>query len=224
MRTIGGLFGRSAWGPLWEHLTKASECLNLVKLSIRSFVEEDFTNLEDLARRAACVEKDADSIKESIRQRLSRSMFSSVERSDILAWLRQQDGIADSCEDVVKLFSLRKTKVVKDLKKPLKQLIDKVAFMMNEVIEAVKIFGQIANTELTDEKLNKLSGLIEGIQRGKDEVSNLQKEFLKTLFSLERKMDPVSIFFLKDVGEKISRIADRIENVGDLMRHMILQK
>ena len=221
MRTIGGLFGRSAWGPLWEHLAKARDCLVLLRSSTESFIAGKYTKLDELARKVARLEKDADTIKENIRQRLSRSMFSSVERSDILAWLRQQDGIADSCEDVVKLFSLRETKVVKELKLPLIRLVDRIVLMMDELIEAVKVFGQIAASEPTKKELDRLSGLIANTQKGKDEVDMLQMEFLKKLFKVEDKMDPVSIFFLRDAGEKISRIADRIENVGDLIRHMV---
>lgn len=221
MRTIGGLFGRSAWGPLWEHLAKASDCLKLLKLSVEGFASENYSKLGGLARRAARLEKDADTIKENIRQRLSRSVFSSVQRSDIFAWLRQQDGIADSCEDVVKLFSLRKTRVAKELKLPLRRLVERVSQMMDELVEAVKVFGKMAIGETTKEELNRLNGLIANTQKGKDEVDRLQMEFLKKVFKVEEKLDPVSIFFLKDAGEKISRIADRIENVGDLIRHMI---
>lgn len=221
MRTIGGLFGRTAWGPLWEHLAKANDCLELLKLSAEHFIGGNYTKLGELARRAARLEKDADTIKENIRQRLSRSVFSSVERSDILAWLRQQDGIADSCEDVVKLFSLRKTKVAKELRLPIVHLVERVTQMMDELIEAVKVFGKMAVGETTKVELDKLSTLIADTQKGKDEVVRLQMEFLKTLFIVEAKLDPVSIFFLKDIGEKIARIADRIENVGDLIRHMI---
>lgn len=220
---IGGLFGRSAWGPLWEHLEKARECIDLIKSSVEEFIAGNEDKLEELTKKVTKYEKEADIIKENIRQRLSRSIFSSVERSEIMAWLRQQDGIADSCEDIVKLFSLRKTKVVKELKAPLMKLVSRVIQMSNELVSAVKIFGQMDVSEVTKSQVSELTTLIANTQKGKDEVDTLQMDFLKALFRAEQKLDPVSIFFLRDTADKIARIADRIENVGDIMRHMLVR-
>lgn len=223
MRRIGGLFGRSAWGPLWEHLDKAKECLDLLKTSVEEFIAGHADKLQELARKVTRFEKEADTIKENIRLRLSRSIFSSVERSEIMAWLRQQDGIADSCEDTVKLFSLRKTKVVRELEMPLKKLVSRVIQMADELVFAVKMFGEINLVEVTKSQISELTKLINDTQKGKDDVDTLQLEFLRMLFKAEEKMDPVSIFFLRDTADKIARIADRIENVGDIMRHMLIK-
>lgn len=223
MRKIGGLFGRSAWGPLWEHLEKARECVDLLKASIENFISGDTNKLQELARKVARLEKEADTIKENIRQRLSRSIFSSVERSEIMAWLRQQDGIADSCEDIVKLFSLRKTRLVEELEEPLKKIVSRVIQMVGELITAVKRFSEIEVGEVTKPQISELTSLIADTQKGKDEVDTLQLEFLRTLFKVEHNMDPVSILFLMNATDKIARIADRVENVGDIIRHMIIK-
>lgn len=223
MRRIGGLFGRSAWGPLWEHLDKAKECVDLLESSVKDFISGNFDKLQEFAKKVTRFEKEADNIKDGIRQRLSRSIFTSVERGEIMAWLRQQDGIADSCEDIVKLFSLRKTKVVKELEAPLRKLVSRVIQMATELVNAVRIFGEMDATEPTRTQVSELTKLIDDTQKGKDDVDTLQMEFLKTLFKVEKKMDPVSIFFLINSAEKIARVADRIENVGDIIRHMLIK-
>jgi len=221
VRNIGGLFGRSAWGPLWEHLEKAKECVSLLGSSIDEFIAGDMDKLQNIADKVTKYEKEADVIKENIRLRLSRSIFSSVERSEIMAWLRQQDGIADGCEDTVKLISLRKTKFVKEIESPFKKLFERVEQMITELIKSVKIFGEMDVSEVTKEQIHEINKLIDYVQNGKDEVDSLQMDFLRKLFSAEEKLDPVSLFFLRDVAEKIARIADRIENVSDIIRHMV---
>lgn len=223
MRKIGGMFGRSAWGPLWEHLDKAKECVDLLESSVNGFIDGDFDKLQEFARKVTKFEKEADTIKENIRQRLSRSIFTSVERSEIMAWLRQQDGIADSCEDMVKLFSLRKTKVVKELEAPLRRLVGRVIQMANELVNAVRIFGEMDAAEPIKSQISELTKLIDDTQKGKDDVDTLHLEFLRTLFKVEKKMDPVSIFFLISGADKIARVADRIENVGDIIRHALVR-
>jgi predicted phosphate transport protein (TIGR00153 family) len=221
MRNIGGLFGRSAWGPLWEHLEKAKECVSLLGTSIDKFIDGDMDKLQELADKVAKYEKEADVIKENIRLRLSRSIFSSVERSEIMSWLRQQDGIADGCEDTVKLLSLRKTNFVKEIEPSFKKLFERVEEMISELIKSVKIFGEMDVSEVTKEQIHEINKLIDDVQNGKDEVDSLQMDFLRKLFRVEEKLDPVSLFFLKDVADKIARIADRIENVSDIVRHMV---
>lgn len=223
MRRIGGIFGRSAWGPLWEHLDKARECIGLLKSSVETFIAGDFDKLQEFARKVSRFEKEADTIKENIRQRLSRSIFTSVERGEIMAWLRQQDGIADSCEDIVKLFSIRRTKVVKEIKAPFKKLLARIILMVDELVSAVRIFGEMDASEPTRAQTLELTKLIDDTQKGKDDVDKLQLEFLKILFKVEKKMDPVSIFFLISSAEKIARVADRIENVGDIIRHALVK-
>ncbi len=223
MRIIGGFWGRSAWGPLWEHLAKASDCVDLLRQGIESFLAQDDAKLQKLSKKISRLEKDADAIKENIRQRLTRSIFSSVQRSDVMAWLRQQDGIADCCEDIVKLFSLRKTKVPKKLQDHLKRLGAGVIKMMDNLNCGVKLFCQMSVKEYTPAEFKELSGLVADTQQGKDQVETLELEFLKVLFALEKQLDPVTIFFLVEVADKITRIADRIENVGDIIRHMVVK-
>lgn len=223
MRIIGGFWGRSAWGPLWEHLAKASDCVELLKQSSESFLTQDAVKLQKLSQKISRLEKDADTIKENIRQRLTRSIFSSVQRSDIMAWLRQQDGIADCCEDIVKLFSIRRTKVPKQLQKSFMQLVVGVVKMKDDLIAGVKLFCQLAVKEYTTEEFNELVLLIADTQQGKDKLDKLELEFLKVLFNLEKQIDPVAIFFLVQAADKITRIADRIENVGDIIRHMVVK-
>lgn len=221
MRIIGGFLGRSAWGPLWEHLEKANDCLLLLKESLACFIAGDNVKLQSYSRRVKKLEKEADTIKENIRQRLTRSIFSTVQRSDIIAWLRQQDGVADECDHVVQLFSLRKTKVPPGLKTPLDKLVISVIQMMNCLVEAVKLFGQMTVKECGPGELNKLTTLIDRTQKGKDEISTQHLSFLRKLFSVEDQLDPVSLFFLREAADKIVRIADRIENIGDIIRHMV---
>jgi len=223
MRTIGGLFGRSAWGPLWEHLEKSKECIDHLKDCIEEFISGDMDKVRDLSKKVAKLEKDADTIKENIRSRLSRSIFSTVERSEIMAWLRQQDGIADSCEDAAKLLSLRRTKVIGELVEPLRALVDRTKKMAEDLVKAVKIFDSMQVNEVSQAQIKELTEIIDETQKGKDDVDTMQMELLETLFKSEHKMDPVSIFFLRDIADKIARVADRIENVGDIIRHMLIK-
>lgn len=221
MRIIGGFFGRSAWGPLWEHLEKARDCLLLLEESMGYFISGNNTKLQEYARKVNRLEKEADTIKENIKQRLTRSIFSTVQRSDIIAWLREQDAIADMCDHLVQLFSLRETRLPLGLEQPLEKLVVRIIQMMDCLIEAVKLFGQMAGKEYAAGELKQLIALIEKTQKGKDEIATEHLGFLRKLFSEEKQIDPVSIFFLREAADKIVRIADRIENIGDLIRQMI---
>lgn len=102
MKTIGGVLGRSPFGPMHEHMMKVNNCLKMLRPLIEHFLKGDYQKVADCSKRISKLEHEADMIKVVIKKSLSRSLFVSMERADILSCLKEQDGIADSCEDVAR--------------------------------------------------------------------------------------------------------------------------
>jgi len=65
-------------------------------------------------------------VKKEIRNNLPKSIFLPVNRGDMLNYLREQDKIADSAEDLAVLVTLRKMTVPSELRDYLKVLVEKV--------------------------------------------------------------------------------------------------
>ncbi|NOX96757.1 MAG: TIGR00153 family protein [Nitrospirae bacterium] len=221
MKTIGGVLGRSPFGPLHEHMMKVNDCLKMLKPLMESFLEQDYRKVADKAGRISKLEHEADMIKGIIKKSLSRSLFVSVERADILACLKEQDRIADSCEDVAKLLEMRKTEVPPVLQESLLKLTDKVMKAVEAVREVSKELKNLAESSYNRSKLDKLLKTLELAARREWEADEIQLDFAKKLFGIETKLTPVSVFFLINISREVGAIADHAENVADCLNRII---
>jgi len=132
---IAKLFWQSPFEALHRHMLKVKECADMLKPLIEAFILGDRTLIEERVERISKLEHEADIIKNEIREHLPHHIFMPVDRSDILRFLREEDSIADSVEDVAKLIEMRKTYVPQDLKEELIGLVNKVG----ETVKALEI-------------------------------------------------------------------------------------
>jgi len=224
MKTIGGALGRSPFGPLHEHMMKVNDCVKMLKPLIEHFLKGDCKKVADRSRRISKLEHEADMIKGVIKKSLSRSLFVSVERADILASLKEQDGIADSCEDVAKLLEMRKTEVPQALRERFLKLTDKVVEAVEAVRDVTKELKNLVESSATKSKLEGISKSLKLAARREWEADEIQLDLAKKLFEVERELDPLSVFFLINISKEVGAIADHAENTADCLSRIIVRR
>ncbi|HAH04984.1 MAG TPA: hypothetical protein DCM05_00440 [Elusimicrobia bacterium] len=214
--SFGGMFGRSMFTPIHEHMLKALECMETLRELVGRFTEKDYDELKTLSQRVAKLEHDADIIKEEFRDGFSKSILTVVNRSDMLLLIKAQDGISDECEDIAKLMSIRETPMTAELKAIFLELADKVL----EAVTSLKDLEEfIEKSSGADPE--KIEEMIKVIQVKEWESDELQLKFMKTLYAQEDKIDTVSLFILRDLCIMIGKIANHAENVGDCLRRIV---
>src|SRR5690606_7482771 len=107
VRSILGLFAKSPFGPLAEHAHRVHETVVLIRPLVEAFIEGDWSRTQELYERISRLEHDADVLKNDIRDHLPKSLFLPVDRGDVLLFLREQDRVADSAEDLGVLLTMR---------------------------------------------------------------------------------------------------------------------
>lgn len=222
MKTIGGVLGRSPFGPMHEHMMKVNDCLKMLRPLMEHFLEGDYRKVADCSRRISKLEHEVDMIKEVIKKNLSRSLFVSVERADILACLKEQDGIADSCEDVARLLEMRKTEVPQVLKGSLLKLTDRVVKAVEAVTEVTRELKNLAEGSYAKSELDKIAKSLRLAARREWEADELQLDFARKLFEVEMELTPVSVFFLINISKEVGAIADHAENAADCLSRIIV--
>jgi len=220
MKTIGGLFGRSPFGPLREHLLKVQDCVHLLTLLFKAFLDGRQDEVKSLADDISKEEHAADLIKKQLRNHLSKSLFMSISRVDILAMLKDQDSIADACERAAILLSVRRTQLPKELTELLIKTLQEVVDTVQVVCKASDKLVDLEE-DVTDHTLNEILVLIEDIQKKEWEADHLQKTFLEKLFSMENGLSPIDIYFLMNILKQVGEIADHADNIGDCMRRIL---
>ncbi len=221
MRKIGGLLGRSPFGPIHEQMTKVCDCARMLPELVAAFASGDQARAHKAIIATDKLEGEADDVKAEIRLHLSASFFGSAERADMLLLVNRVDAIADECQEVAKLIDLRETRVDEELVADLEALTSKVVETTCTLERATGMLKQILESSFARREVTKVVELIERVNREEFEADVLEKGTLKKLFSLEGKSDPTSILFLMRIVQTIGRVADQAENVSDGIRVLV---
>jgi len=221
MSIISKLFGKSPFEPLFQHMLKVKECVDLVRPLMDAFLNEEDKKVENFARKIFKAEHEADLVKKELRNHLPKSIFLPVARGDLLRFLKEQDNIADSAEDLAVLLTLRKTKVPEELKKELKDFVDKVLETYEMAMRVSSEIKLLAETSFSGSEAHKVMQLIEELKVDEWEADKAQMTAAKKLFSIEEKLDPVSLLMLMNIFKELGVLANHAENAGDQMRMML---
>jgi predicted phosphate transport protein (TIGR00153 family) len=221
MSIISKLFGKSPFEPLYQHMLKVKACVDLVRPLMDAFLKGEEVKVRDVARKIFKAEHDADIVKKNIRSSLPKSIFLPVARGDILRFLKEQDNIADSAEDLAALLMLRKTPVPEELKEKIKDFVDKVLETYEVAMIVSSEIKLLAETSFGGEEAHKVMELIEQLKVKEWEADKAQMTAAKKMFSIEKKIDPVSVMMWMHIFSELGTLANHAENAGDQMRLML---
>ena len=217
---IGGIFGRSPFGPVHEHLVKARACVELLPVIVDAMADGRIEEVRKLADEVHRHEHEADLIKTDIRNQLSLSIFSAPQRAEIMTLLRVQDNVADRAEEAAGLMELRNTKVPDGMKEELRLLARGVKSAC-EVVVAVEAriadAESIVEAELVKEVKAKLDPFYDQAHQG----SIASRKALAKVFEFESEIDPVSVIFLMQIIALLNRVSDELENTADVLARLI---
>ena len=221
MSIISKLFGKSPFEPLHQHMLKVKACVGLVRPLMDAFLKGEQEKVKDVAKKIFKAEHDADIVKKEIRSRLPKSILLPVARGDILRFLKEQDNIADSAEDLAALLILRKTTVPEELKEKLKNFVDKVLETYEVAMTVSSEIKLLAETSFGGEEAHKVMELIEQLKVKEWEADKAQMNVARKMFSIEKKLDPVSVMMWMHIFKELGTLANHAENAGDQMRLML---
>ena len=221
MSIISKLFGKSPFEPLYQHMLKVKECVDLVGPLMDAFLNGDQDKVKSFAKMIFKAEHEADLVKKEIRGHLPKSIFLPVSRGDILRFLKEQDNIADSAEDLAALLILRKMSVPEELKAELKDFVDKVLETYEMAMTVSSEIKILAETSFGGAEAHKVMDMIEQLKEEEFEADKAQMRAAKKMFSLEKKLDPVSVMMWTHIFKELGTLANHAENAGDQMRLML---
>ncbi len=221
MRKIGGLFGRSILGPLREHMTKVGDCLEVFHQAVGKYVDGEFASVEKLSGKISKLEHEADIIKEGIRKSLSRSVFASSSRGDILGLIHKEDDISDACEDVVKFMTLHQVNIPDRLAGHFLSLSDKVWEVGKVLNKAIQQATGYEEKEVLADRMQEILDLLDAVEKGEWETDQIQLSFVRGVFAMGDKLSAADIFFLMNLSRYTVEIADHMENVANSLKRVV---
>ena len=218
-RKIGGLFGRSAYGPLHELAVKVRQCVQAVGPLVDAWASGARQPSMDAAAAIDRLEGAADTIKNEIRANLTASIFSSTESARIKDVVHHLDSVAYMARLAARHVEVRRTPMPGDLGRGIQDLAAQVAGAFGQTVDILDRMR--AATDATDrEALARAARKLEAVTRSLDRTDEAHEKVLAALFAREAEMDPVSVIFVMRVIEAIEGMAKCADNAAEALRRL----
>jgi predicted phosphate transport protein (TIGR00153 family) len=180
-------------------------------------------SIDDIYEKIDKYEQDADRIKGELRRELKKEYKYRFDRFSILNYIDRQDKIADYIQDVGKLLTLNTFIPPKEIQEKIYKIIDVVQDTIDKFEDSVKKFEDYVNSDFSPQYKKTEDQDIETIVKRERLIDDMLFEIGKWYYSEEVKenYNAIDLMFFREVTLKISKIADSMENVTDIIKIMI---
>jgi len=214
-RPLSGLLRGSPFKPIQEHMNVVFSCVCLIPPLFDAVYREDNELIADFAEQIKKLETKADKLKSTFRLNMPKSLFLPVDRKDLLNLIADQDKIADSAEDLGKIFIFRKMIVPENIKELLDELLEATMEIAAAAREMIGQLDELLEVGFSGREIDKVSRMIAGVRRSEHNIDEIIHRTRKALFTLEKELDPVSVMFWYNIIDLIELISDQSENLAD---------
>jgi len=214
-RSLSGLLRGSPFKPIKEHMSVVFSCVCLVPPLFDAVYRQDSQQIKEFSRNIQILETTADKLKSTFRLNMPKSLFLPVDRKDLLSLIADQDKIADSAEDIGKIFLHRDMIVPEPLKEVLDELLEGTMEIAAAAKEMIEQLDELLEVGFTGRKTEKIAEMIAGVRRSEHNIDSILHRVRRTLFEIENDTEPVSIMFWHKIIDLVGLISDQSENLAD---------
>jgi predicted phosphate transport protein (TIGR00153 family) len=177
--------------------------------------------LHSLAKRAFKLEHQADLVKDEIRQTIPKRFFLPVYRGDLLGYLKGQDDMADSVEDVAALLSMKRLTLPSPLVVHTLEYVDKVVDVCRRARSISDYLPELEAGDMVGEEAEHALKMVADMEYAEWEADRLQHKLSQTLFAHEDQMKPTDLFLWFRIFGELGQLANFAEKTGDRLRRML---
>ena len=223
MRTLAKLFAKSPFAPLQKHMQDVNECVKKVKEIFEALEENDSKSVSRISIEISKLEAIADTTKNELRNHLPGGLFMPVSKAALLEILSLQDDIADDCEDIGILLTLKNLTLKDIFKDDFKSFLNKNFETYELVKEIIDEFDNLLETSFTGREAEKVRSMVSNVALKEHETDLTQRKLLKNIFSNEDQFTHAEfqlwLLILREIrtlSNTSEKLAHRIRNLLDL--------
>jgi predicted phosphate transport protein (TIGR00153 family) len=135
--------------------------------------------------------------------------------------LKMQDAVADRCEEVAYLFTMRKTRFPDFLKADFVVMIGKVKETVDCLTDVTRDLHSAYDESGSRSAAQSVLKSVDHIHQLEHDADIIEDSLRERLFDHEAEVDPITIMICLDIFRRSGNIADAAENVGDAIRMWI---
>jgi len=187
-----------------------------------AYLAGDYSKAMKHAEQINKVEHEADMIKSNIRAHLPKFVLMSVSKRDFLEMLHYSDDVIDYAEDVVVLLSFKETKVPDRLAPQFQALTEKVVECVRTYLRVTGRMKVLLEVNFGGKERDRAKELIKETHKLEHETDIISKKLTRELFNMPpEEMDPVSVYHLLKVVDRLGKIANQAEKSAEWIRAML---
>lgn len=209
----------SPFDQLYEHSDRVIDTVEALVDEMQAYSSGEMVD----GKKVSELEYEADRRKQEIRRELPRSdLLMPVARSDLLSLLWNQDEIADNSQDVAELLPMLelKTELPAQYKEALDKLGQKLESSAEEYGQLIKKAGEvIKGTESGPDSMDSVLESIEVINELEHEADQVTRKAIRSVYN-DPALEDIEKYHLIQVGLKINKTLDHVENAGNFIRIM----
>ncbi len=218
MRTFAKLFSRSPFLPLQSHMEKVRACVDQIVEIFDALARGDHAQIETLARAISKLEHEADQVKYDIQNHLPKCVFLAVDRSKLLEILGTQDSIADKCENIAVLLTVKPLEMPEPMKEPFQACLAKNVEAFRAARDVIDQFDELVATRFGGAEAEHVKQLVDTVARKEHEVDMIQRELMKILFGQDDQMSVASFYLWNQILRQVSELSNLSERLANRVR------
>jgi len=224
MRVLDKFFGPSPFEQLQQHADKVHDCVKLLKPLADALLAEDYEKIEELHDLMSKTEYEADQIKTRLRDLIGQLHFLSVGRHELSELLTYMDDVADAAEDFAVVLTLRRTKMPEELKKDFMAFVEQIISVSEQLMVLANRLSTVAEAAFGGQEAEEMMEAIKVIGEEEWKADRLGRKFARNFYSMEDKLDPITILFLDKYCKTLNSVANNAENTAKYLRLVIRKK
>ncbi len=215
------MFARSPFKPMQEHIAKAQECAAELIPFFDAAMAGDWQTAEQLQKRIAVLEGEADVMKKEVRQHLPKSIFLPVPRSDLLELLRMQDKIANRAKDIAGLMLGRQMMIPECIQTQMKDFVRAALSTSEQALQALNELDELVASGFSGHEVVVVEKMIAELDLLEHETDELERDIRSALFQVEKELHPIDVMFLYNIINWVGDLADRAQQVGSRLQLLV---
>lgn len=221
IKSIKKLFRESPFEPLRYHMKSVMECVEFVRPMFEALRDAQYDKLQKLAKKVFKAEHKADIVKDDIRRTIPKRFFLPVYRGDLLGYVKLQDDMADSVEDVAVLLTIKRLTLPSQLVEPTFEYVSKVEEVCRRALAVADCLPTLVEGDMVGADAEHALSLVADVEKAEWEADRLQYTLSQKLFTLDDEMKPTDIFLWFRVFGELGQLANAAEKTGDRLRRML---
>jgi len=175
-------------------------------------VMDNYTKLEEKMQQISKLEQQADDINDAIIDKLNKTFITPLDREDIYSLATKLDDVVDFQQGIMQRMALYKAG------KPSPGAAQLASIMVDCTEEMVQAFTLLKNIKGNQRKILEHTNKIGELESQGD---NIYRREVALLF--DTCSDPIEIIKWKEILEHMENALDHCENIGDLLRGVVLK-